>query len=92
MADLDTTQRAHILLEDDSHALWPAYSGVTSDATVATVGDGDAFRLAVIAQGPGTCTITVTRASDGATATLDVTVEAASGVFAIHLGPPYPKA
>lgn len=94
MADLDTTQRAHILLEDDSFALFPVYSGVSSDPAVVTVGDGGAYRLAAVAQGVGSALITITRAADGMTADLLVTVEDAPspGEFTIHLGPPFPKA
>ena len=93
MADLDTSQRAHLLLEDDSFCIWPTYTGASSDPAVAITGDGGDFRLAVLAVGPGTATITVTRASDGETADLVVTVEALPepGEFAIHLGEPFPK-
>lgn len=96
MADLDTTQRAHLLLDDDSFCIWPNYTGTSSDPSVAITGDGGDYRLAVLGIGPGTCTITVTRASDGETADLLVTVEEAPapeppGTFTIHLGTPFPK-
>lgn len=90
MATLTTQEKALILLDDDSPCLYPAFTGVSSDTSVCTVGDGGEFRLACIAQGIGTATITMTRASDGATADLEVTVTADAG-FAIHLGTPEPK-
>lgn len=91
MADLTPIQRAHILLEDDAFCLWPAYTGVSSDDSVVTVGDGGEYRLAAIAHSEGTATITITRAADGATADLEVTVgnDDPAGPFTIHLGTPY---
>lgn len=91
MADtLDTTQKAIILLADDSPLLNPAYFIATDDTSVAIPADGGASRHAVAAVGVGSCVITATRAADGATATMTVTVTEAGG-FAIHLGTPTPK-
>lgn len=92
MADLTTLQYAQLLDGDDA-ALFPAaYSAVSSDPTVASIGTGPGGSIAVVAQSEGTVTITATRNGDGATATVDVTVEAAElGDFAVHLGTPAPK-
>lgn len=82
-------------VEPHGYVIFPTYSGVSSDPTVATVGDGGDFRLAVIAVGASevdrTTTITITRASDGATFTFDVVVLALvppeqEPPFIVHLG------
>lgn len=89
MADLDTAHYAYVL--DDSEAPLPTanYAAVSSDPTIAAIVLGNNSTICVDGRGAGTATITVTRNSDGAVATLDVTVEAAAAAtFAIHLGPP----
>lgn len=78
-------------VEPHGYVIFPAYSGTSSDPTVVTVGDGGDFRLAAIAVGTAetdrTATITLTRASDGATFAFDVTVLAAAvEPFTAHLG------
>jgi hypothetical protein len=89
---LTTAQKALILLADDSPVTDPAFHVVSSDTAVCTAGDGGAFRIAAIAQGAGVATLTATRLSDGAVASLDVTVsEVTPGSFEIHLGAPSPK-
>ena len=77
--------------EPHGYVIYPAFSGVSSDPTVVTVGDGGEFRLAAIAVGTApvdrTATITLTRASDGATFAFGVTVLAAvAESFTAHLG------
>ena len=90
MADLDTTQRAPLLLEDDSPVDPRQYTAVSSNAGVASVADSGGYQLAAYGNAAGTATITVTRLSDGATATVDVSVDAAEG-FTVHLGTAVPK-
>ena len=89
--DLIFPQRKVLHLEDHGYVLWPTYSAVSSDPAVVTIGDGGNSRLAAIAQGEGTATITATRASDGSFAEVEVTVTSADppdpeDPFSIHLG------
>ncbi len=67
-----------------------AYSVVSSDPSVASIGVGPNSSPAVLGQTAGTATITATRNTDGATATLTATVTAAGG-FTIQLGTPAPR-
>jgi len=60
--------------ETPTYVIWPDYTGVSSDPAVAVTGDGGDYRLAAIAVGLGECDLTITRASDGATASVHVTV------------------
>jgi len=94
MADFTPGKRALLLLDDESPALWGPFTYATSDPALVALADGGEYRLAVLAVAEGTATITVTRNSDGATATVDATVVAATpgdpaGPFTIHLGEPY---
>ena len=93
MADLTTAQYAYILNASDQPLPTNAFAATSSDTSVAVIGLGNDSTHVVDGRGAGICTITVTRNSDGAVATLDVTVEqAAPGTFAIHLGVPVAKA
>lgn len=93
MADLTTAQYAYILNASDQPLPTSQFAAVSSDPTIAAIGLGNDSTHVVDGRGAGTATITVTRNSDGAVATLDVTVEqAAPGTFAVHLGPPVAKA
>jgi uncharacterized protein YjdB len=89
MADLTTAQYAYILNASDQPLPQTAFAAVSSDPTVASIGTGNDSTHVVIGQSAGTATITVTRNSDSAIATLEVSVEAvAPGTFEIHLGAP----
>lgn len=89
MADLTTQEYAYILDASDAPLPTANYAAVSSDPTIAAIVLGNNSTHCVDGRAAGTATITVTRNSDGATATLDVTVEAATpGTFSVHLGPP----
>lgn len=90
MADLTSAQWAPVLDQTDT-ALAPGNATlVSSDPTVASIGVGTDGIHAVIGHATGTATLTATRLSDGAVATLDVSVEGVSNEFTIHLGTPRP--
>lgn len=92
MADLDTTHWAPILDQSDAPLFPGSFSAVSSDPTVAQIVQGTGGVLAVAGRATGTATITATRNSDGATASVDVTVEAVGpGEFTIHLGAAQPN-
>ena len=92
MADLTTAQYAYILDGNDQPLAQGGYAAVSSDPTGAALATGNAGTHVVDGRGAGSATITVTRNSDGAVATLDVTVETvAPASFAIHLGDPVAK-
>ncbi len=89
MADLTTAQYAYLLDATESTLAQTAFAAVSSDPAIASIGTGNDSTHVVLGQGAGTATITVTRNSDGAVATLDVIVESAvAGSFAVHLGTP----
>jgi hypothetical protein len=86
----------HAYLHDPSMGgAGPRFTVASSDPTVAVVGDGGDYRLAVLAVGTAavdrTATLTITRTSDAATFSLVVTVigvpvpEPEPG-FSVHLG------
>lgn len=95
MADLTTVQKATVDGEDNLALLPAAFDVVSDDESVATVTaayPGIEGYWFVLGQGAGTCTLTATRLSDDATATLEVTVEEPEpGTFTIHLGAISPK-
>ena len=92
MADLTTAQYAYLLNEAEQPLAAASFAATSSDVAVATIGLGNDSNLVVVGQTAGTATIDVTRNSDGATASLVVTVEAAApGTFAVHLGTPVAK-
>lgn len=77
---------------EDNHALAAgSFSVTSSDTATATVGASGGFWYC-FGQAAGTVTLTATRNSDGATATLDVEVTSVvPGSFTIHLGAHSPR-
>jgi len=92
MADtLTTAEKAPIMLADDTPVGFPAYSlAPCDDETVAHATNDGSTHYVIEAVSVGRTTYTVTRVSDGATATGTVTVTADGG-FTVHLGTPVPK-
>jgi len=96
MEVLASGERRRLILgtpeEPGGYVLFPAYSGVSSDPTIVTVGDGGSYRLAAISVGTApvdrVATVTITRASDGALFSFDVTVTAqeTGDAFTVFLG------
>lgn len=91
MADLNPLQYAMLLDQDNNPLPFGQFSAVSDDPAVCSIGAGPGSAIAAIGQAPGTATITATRNTDGATASVEVTVEALAVAFAIHLGEPAAK-
>lgn len=91
MADLTPNQKALIYDQDDVviRTEFDAYTVSIDDPTIAAIIDGGNWQPAVAGVAAGACTLTVVRNSDGAQATLPITV--AEVTFAVHLGTPSPK-
>ena len=83
---LTTIQQARILDGNGAQLLPATYSASSSDTTVATIATV-AGVLTVLGQAAGSATITATRLTDGATASVAVDVVAAAG-FTIQLAAP----
>lgn len=69
----------------------PAYSATSSDDAIASIGTGAEGEIAVVGESDGDFTITVTRASDGATATISDAVGVMDATFTVIFGDVHPK-
>lgn len=87
MYTLTTSEKAPLL--DDHDTPVESATTVSSDTEVATISNEGGVTF-VVAVGPGTATISATRWSDNATASLEVEVVNETS-FQIKLGTPVPK-
>lgn len=92
MENIDTGNWYPLLDQSNAALAQAAFAVVSSDPTVVNLVTGANSTHVLNPVAAGTATITATRNSDGAVASLDVTVtQGATAAFEIHLGAAIPK-